>query len=440
MSALHKLLSLLCFFLFLGCEPATVSEPGTKVAAAPAVVSGQPVAPVPAPAANTPVENPKSLKDVLKTPEHAKALRSTLNQAGAALAAGDKEKALDLLDDALALDQMHLQATKLKAGILRSMGQYDKALEALAGPIKNYPMEFFLIEEKARVLIDKGDAKEAIATLEPMLVQDLPLLGARYLRAVAAALAGDREGALLSLEDAVARGFLSRAMIEQEKRFAFLQGEARFAAILNKLKGVEDASQRGVETLTALEVPNRMPDAGPADFTTQINSLLRSAKLARAEVAPIDLLDLDGKPLRLEDFKGKVLLVQCWGMWSEDSRKMIPDLIRVRDEYKSKGVEVIALCYEPAVTLGDEQETAHDIKAYQRDFKFDVVGGIMTKKNAVDLFVNAFPTLLIYGIDGKLYSRAPGFKPYHVLKGMVDIMLQEKPGSGVAQPDAEKKY
>ena len=40
--------------------------------------------------------------------------------------------------------------------------------------------------------------------------------------------------------------------------------------------------------------------------------------------------DLDGKAVSLEDFRGKVVVVNVWGAWCTDCRKEAPDLVEVK--------------------------------------------------------------------------------------------------------------
>lgn len=55
------------------------------------------------------------------------------------------------------------------------------------------------------------------------------------------------------------------------------------------------------------------------------------------------LKDLDGKPVKLLDFKGKVVVLNFWATWCPLCRKEIPALIALHDGYKDKGVVVIGV-------------------------------------------------------------------------------------------------
>jgi peroxiredoxin len=47
--------------------------------------------------------------------------------------------------------------------------------------------------------------------------------------------------------------------------------------------------------------------------------------------------------IKLSDFKNKVLLLDFWASWCAGCRKTHPDLVKVYDEYKDKGFEIISI-------------------------------------------------------------------------------------------------
>jgi thiol-disulfide isomerase/thioredoxin len=62
-----------------------------------------------------------------------------------------------------------------------------------------------------------------------------------------------------------------------------------------------------------------------------------------------ELKDLEGKTFKLADYAGKVVIVNIWATWCGPCRKEIPDLIKVSEEYKSRGVELIGITNEDPV-------------------------------------------------------------------------------------------
>jgi thiol-disulfide isomerase/thioredoxin len=55
----------------------------------------------------------------------------------------------------------------------------------------------------------------------------------------------------------------------------------------------------------------------------------------------------DGKVVRIEDFKGKVALIDFWATWCGPCRKTMPVIQQIYKEYSPKGFDVIAISNEP---------------------------------------------------------------------------------------------
>ncbi|MCC6572869.1 MAG: TlpA family protein disulfide reductase [Planctomycetes bacterium] len=63
-----------------------------------------------------------------------------------------------------------------------------------------------------------------------------------------------------------------------------------------------------------------------------------------SEVMPVK--DLEGKEIKLADFKGKVVLVDFWATWCPTSLQELPDLVSLYDELNEQGFEIIGLSYD----------------------------------------------------------------------------------------------
>ena len=52
---------------------------------------------------------------------------------------------------------------------------------------------------------------------------------------------------------------------------------------------------------------------------------------------------LDGKPLKLSDFAGKVVVLDIWATWCQPCRAEVPRLIELKKKYKSLGLEIVGI-------------------------------------------------------------------------------------------------
>jgi thiol-disulfide isomerase/thioredoxin len=74
------------------------------------------------------------------------------------------------------------------------------------------------------------------------------------------------------------------------------------------------------------------------------------------------LNDLDDKPVALERYRGKPLVVNFWARWCGPCRAEIPELIKFRNAHKGK-IEVLGIGIE------DKAEPAKEFaKAYDMDY------------------------------------------------------------------------
>lgn len=68
---------------------------------------------------------------------------------------------------------------------------------------------------------------------------------------------------------------------------------------------------------------------------------------APAKAPSPELRDLQGRSVRLADYKGKVVLVNFWATWCPPCRTEIPELVGWQREYRNRGLQVIGITYPP---------------------------------------------------------------------------------------------
>jgi thiol-disulfide isomerase/thioredoxin len=80
-------------------------------------------------------------------------------------------------------------------------------------------------------------------------------------------------------------------------------------------------------------------------------ALLVAATVARGQdvrKAPaLALKTIQGRSLRLSDYKGKVLLLNFWATWCPPCRAEMPDLVKWQRQYRSAGLQLIGITYPP---------------------------------------------------------------------------------------------
>lgn len=59
------------------------------------------------------------------------------------------------------------------------------------------------------------------------------------------------------------------------------------------------------------------------------------------------LKDVNGRTVRLSDYRGKVVVINFWATWCPPCRAEMPDLIRLQREYAKQGLQIIGITYPP---------------------------------------------------------------------------------------------
>jgi thiol-disulfide isomerase/thioredoxin len=130
---------------------------------------------------------------------------------------------------------------------------------------------------------------------------------------------------------------------------------------------------------------------------------------------------LDGKPLDLSSFKGKLTVVNFWASWCAPCRAEAPTMQKVYDETKASGVQFVG------VDIKDGKENA---QAFLRTFKitypslYDQAGQIALAFR--DIPPNAVPSTLVIDRQGKIAARAIGSVSYSPLRDIVTKLAAEK--------------
>src|SRR5262250_973890 len=148
----------------------------------------------------------------------------------------------------------------------------------------------------------------------------------------------------------------------------------------------------------------------PADEGT----LIRFVK--NPDPAPaLEINDLNGKPISLDEDKGKIVLLNFWATWCGPCRAEIPDLIELQKKYKDK-LEIIALSMD--------EDDAAEVKRFAQKAGINYRIGMATDSLQVKYGgVPALPTSFVIDPQGRVVQTHVGLNDPSIYELEVRALL-----------------
>jgi thiol-disulfide isomerase/thioredoxin len=111
----------------------------------------------------------------------------------------------------------------------------------------------------------------------------------------------------------------------------------------------------------------------------------------------------DGKPMKLADLKGQVVVVNFWATWCGPCKEEMPSLAKMSKDYADKGVKVVAISVDRLQDGAAAREflKGHGGLQFYNDPEYRVVFGLTPRPDGI-------PTTVIYDKAGKEQARLSG--------------------------------
>jgi thiol-disulfide isomerase/thioredoxin len=150
-----------------------------------------------------------------------------------------------------------------------------------------------------------------------------------------------------------------------------------------------------------------------ADETAKVKPLRADSTAANPEptlpssVREAEMPSVNGSVIKLADYSGKVVLVNLWATWCGPCRLEIPELVKLHQEYRSKGLEMVGLSTE------NPEASAEMVRDFVREYNVDYPIGWATREVALSFMQlsgrNAIPQSFIIAPDGRILNQFVGF-------------------------------
>ncbi|HEY4030235.1 MAG TPA: TlpA disulfide reductase family protein [Caulobacteraceae bacterium] len=111
----------------------------------------------------------------------------------------------------------------------------------------------------------------------------------------------------------------------------------------------------------------------------------------------------DGKPMKLADLKGQVVVVNFWATWCGPCKEEMPSLAKMSKDYADRGLKVVAISVDrlqDGAAARDFLKTHGGLQFYN-DPDYRVVFGLVPRPDGI-------PTTVIYDKAGKEQARLSG--------------------------------
>jgi thiol-disulfide isomerase/thioredoxin len=129
-------------------------------------------------------------------------------------------------------------------------------------------------------------------------------------------------------------------------------------------------------------------------------------------------VDLEGRPQTLEQWQGKVVVVNFWATWCAPCREEIPLFVKFQDKYGARGLQFVGI----AIDHPDK------VRPFAAEFGMNfpiLIGGV----EAIDLTrslgnrAGVLPYTVILARDGRLAARETGVTQEAQLEALIAPLL-----------------
>src|ERR1043165_455318 len=138
---------------------------------------------------------------------------------------------------------------------------------------------------------------------------------------------------------------------------------------------------------------------------------------------------LNGESAKLSDYANKVVVVNMWATWCGPCRQEIPELVKMSNEYKARGLVVLGLA-----TTYNEQDDPPRVKEFVKaqSIPYQIVWDDGTLAAPLVQAVqgrSVIPQSFVISRDGRIVKHFSGFSPYstpQLMRQAIEDALNDK--------------
>jgi peroxiredoxin len=154
-----------------------------------------------------------------------------------------------------------------------------------------------------------------------------------------------------------------------------------------------------------------------------LNRVANSARAEQTTMSPDFLLQsLDGRSVKLSDFRGKTVLLNFWATWCAPCRVEMPALIDLYEKYRARGVEIIGISMDD----GAQERVASFVKEMKVNYPI-----LLGNQSVANLYggLRLLPQTVFVTRDGQVRQTIIGIGERKNLEASIEQLLLAKPGN-----------
>lgn len=323
---------------------------------------------------------------------------------------------LDNLIKDIAYESLGLDDLKIYLKIRLELERYDDLDKAFAFGKERFPKDTSMLKLiEAGYLSNIGEFDKAIVIIKDLEEKEIDFIK------------GNLNSVLDIISELVSKGEYNKVLeIKHLLSLGRLDGNYPhfIAGILSPVFLSLDKIEEGQEYFR--EIKNVYEDER---IKSSIQNTINQLSLIGQEPASINVLSRINAGETLEEYKGKVILLDFWAPWCGPCRNIIPHLVEISNEYQDKGIIIIGLTqlygsYNDGKVqkrnIGPEEETEL-IKGFISEYEIDYPNYIIEANDFNEFYVTGIPHLIIIDRDFNIRSFKVGYAPK---EDIVDILKE----------------
>ncbi|CAM5703221.1 TlpA family protein disulfide reductase [Streptomyces fumanus] len=163
---------------------------------------------------------------------------------------------------------------------------------------------------------------------------------------------------------------------------------------------------------------------GNTNYITGSDGIATVGKGDRADVPDLSGKTVDGARLDIDDYRGKVVVLNVWGSWCPPCRAEAKNFEKVYQDVKDQGVQFVG--------INTRDTSTGPARAFEKEYGvsypslYDPAGKLMLRFKKGTLNPQAIPSTLVIDRDGRIAARTLQALSEEKLRKMLAPVLAEK--------------